>query len=137
MYSKFFLLKNNKIFRGLIAVQFYSNGGMYNWLPETLNRLAIFRQESHDEYASFCHVVEYQRQVNVAAVTKEPLLKSYDSELTSTTISSQAPDEYFCTEYVDVSVYIYMGVLGVIQCANLGIMALLSNTCDKKYILCK
>ncbi|XP_075225473.1 synaptic vesicle glycoprotein 2C-like [Lycorma delicatula] len=102
---------------------YFSNGGMYLWLPETMNRLAIYKNETSNESATFCKVVQYKSR-DLSVIKETIQLNDIKDE-----------EEKTCSDSIDFSVYWYLGLLGLTQSINLGAITVLSNLFNKNYLI--
>ncbi|XP_039284296.1 synaptic vesicle glycoprotein 2B isoform X2 [Nilaparvata lugens] len=110
------------------------NNGIFLWLPETGNRIAIFVAENGGTPATFCHIVQnYDSPRNKTATYKNGPDSIFGSIIR---IDSDIQSHEECKSEVSDRVFITMLVISSCMTLTLVFMSLLMNFVPKKAVLC-
>ncbi|RZF39547.1 hypothetical protein LSTR_LSTR001068 [Laodelphax striatellus] len=108
------------------------NNGIFLWLPETGQRIAIFVEEHKGTSATFCHIVQNFDSSNNNNAT----YKSGPDPIYNRTNSGDAFSAQECKAEVSDRVYITMLTMSSCMTLTLVFLSLLMNIVPKKVVLC-
>ncbi|XP_039284297.1 synaptic vesicle glycoprotein 2B [Nilaparvata lugens] len=131
---------------------YFCNSGVMMWLPEVLNKIAIYQNQHPDSDGTVCIALEshYHSKDQVPLVkyntVKRSIISNYSEIVSSTTESSyiftastsaassdQATAE--CIGQLDFSVFVRTAILGSLSALLLIIIVLVMNVVKRKYAL--